>query len=314
MYPFTKPCSYFDSVSKVATLAIAGLVLNASVLLNDAMAGVPLVIGSVEEDVEGERQRYRAFIDYLSKQLASTEVDDVKLTVFTSIDDMAAAINRSQVDIYIDSPVLATIVSRKAEAEPFLRVWKEGVAAYSTVIYAKRSSGLSNLSDLKGKVIAFRKRESTPGHYLPRSYISSTGIPLVELDSPKDPVPAGSIGYVFSHGSRTGLAWVQKGLVAASVMKDSAFEGDDLSSMRLNLSVLGRTDSVPRQVMVRRSDIDPEIVAHLERVLVEMSDNEQGAAALQAMDETLKIDAFPNGAAADMAEVGKMLDAVQGAN
>ena len=97
-------------------------------------------------------------------------------------------------------------------------------------------------------------------------------------------------------------------------MKDSAFEGDDLSSMRPNLSVLGRTESVPRQVMVRRSDIDPEIVAHLERVLVEMSDDEQGAAALQAMDETLKIDAFPNGAAADMAEVGKMLDAVQGAN
>ena len=90
------------------------------------MAGVPLVIGSVEEDVEGERQRYRAFIDYLSKQLTSAEVDDVKLMVFTSIDDMAAAINRSQVDIYIDSPVLATIVSRKAEAEPFLRVWKEG--------------------------------------------------------------------------------------------------------------------------------------------------------------------------------------------
>lgn len=277
----------------------------------DATAGSRLTIGSVEEDVKAERAIFRPFLDYLEVQLAPHGVDEVTLLVETSIQGIGDAFDRGELDLYVDSAVLTAMVARVANAKPFLRSWKEGVSEYSTLIYARANSDVRTLADLQGRVVAFKKRESTPGFFMPRGHFAAAGLPMRQLEEPSMPVPADSIGYVFSHGDQTTLGWVMTGRVAAGVMKNDMLDAEELRGVREQLRVVAETDPMPRQVLMRRGDLDPEMTQALYTVLTEMHMTADGAAALEVLDETAKFDDFPGGGDATFARIWQMLDAVE---
>jgi phosphate/phosphite/phosphonate ABC transporter binding protein len=273
-----------------------------------SQAGTKLVFGTVEEDAKQETQEFAPITAYLEQHLASAGVDEVRVSAHTSIESIAAAIARGQIDLYIDSVILAAIVGRDSGAQPFLRAWKDGEPEYHTLFYARTNSGLTSLDDLRGKVIAFKAPESTPGHLLPRAHLLQQGYRLVELQDPSDPVPSDAIGYVFAHGDRTALAWVMKGTVAAATVKNNFFDDAAMARLRERIAILGETPPVPRQALMLRPGFDPALRARLETVLLEMDQTEVGRTALQTMNKTAKFDHFPGGAEAAFARIRAMLD------
>lgn len=275
-----------------------------------ASAGT-LTLGSVEEDVQAEHAIFRPLQNYLEQQLANQGITDVQLVVETSIADIGAAFDRGEIDLYLDSPVLTAMVARRSNAEPFLRSWKEGVSAYSTVIYVHAESPFHRLEDLRGRVVAFKKRESTPGFFMPRAHIARAGLPMVELAGETDAVADGRIGYVFSHGDETTLGWVMTGRVDAGVMKDDMLDEPELRGVRDQLRVVAETAPMPRQVLTRRADLDPVLVARLHEVLTGMHETAEGAAALEVLDETAKFDDFPGGGMATFEQIWSMLDMLE---
>lgn len=288
--------------------AVAGVLVAASGFA--ASAGT-LTLGSVEEDVEAEHAIFRPLQAYLEQQLAPQGITDVRLMVETSIADIGAAFDRGEIDLYLDSPVLTAMVARMSNAQPFLRSWKEGVSEYSTVIYVREDSPFRRLEDLRGEVVAFKKRESTPGFFMPRAHVALAGIPMVELGSEADAVARDQIGYVFSHGDQTTLGWVMTGRVDAGVMKGDMLEQAELRGVRGQLRVVAETAPMPRQVLSRRADLDPVLVARLHEVLTGMHETADGAAALEVLDETAKFDDFPGGVEATFDLIWSMLDMLE---
>ena len=270
-----------------------------------------LTLGSVEEDVQAERTIFRPLQDYLEDRLAPHGVDEVRLVVETSVVDIGKAFDRGEIDLYLDSPVLTAMVARAANAEPFLRSWKEGVSEYSTIVYVRADSPFRSLAALQGHVLAFKKRESTPGYFMPRAHIAEAGIGMMQLQEPGGAVPADRIGYVFSHGDQTTLGWVMTGRVDAGVMKDDAIEAPELRGVRDRLRVVARTEPMPRQVLARRGDLDPALVEALRDVLTGMHETAAGAAALDVLDQTAKFDSFPGGGEATFTRIWSMLDMLE---
>jgi phosphonate transport system substrate-binding protein len=280
------------------------------------LAGAPassgtLTLGSVEEDVQAEQAIFRPLQDYLEEHLAPYGVDEVRLVVETSIVDIGAAFDRGDLDLYLDSPVLTAMVARAANARPFLRSWKEGVSEYSTIIYVRADSPFRTLDQLRGHVVAFKKRESTPGYFMPRGHLAEAGLATIRLDEPGGAVPADQIGYVFSHGDHTTLGWVMTGRVAAGVMKDDMMDAPELRGVRDRLRVIAETTAMPRQVLARRGDLDAALVDALRDILTGMHATPAGAAALEALDQTAKFDPFPDGGEATFARIWTMLDMLE---
>ncbi len=293
---------------RTAAVATAAVLLSLSAA---SAAAETLTLGSVEEDVQAEQAIFRPLQDYLEARLAAYGVDEVRLVVETSITDIGAAFDRGEIDLYLDSPVLTAMVARFANAQPFLRSWKEGVSEYSTILYVRADSPFTRLDDLLGHVVAFKKRESTPGFFMPRAHIARAGLPMMQLNAPTDPAPGDRIGYTFSHGDQTTLGWVMTGRVSAGVMKNDALQAPELRGVRDQLRVIAETDRMPRQVLARRADLDPTLTAGLQQILTTMHETTDGAAVLEVLDQTAKFDEFPNGGDAAFARIWSMLDMLE---
>jgi ABC-type phosphate/phosphonate transport system substrate-binding protein len=65
--------------------------------------------------------------------------------------------------------------------------------------------------------------------------------------------------------------------------------------IRENLIIIGRTISVPRQIISVRKDLDPKIVKALKEALIKMDKDPEGKGVLTRQQNTTNIDEIPPG-------------------
>lgn len=261
-----------------------------------------LVLGDISDEPTKKIEEYQPLADYLGASL--NQVGEVKIA--PDMATMAQWLASGEVDIYFDSPYPAMIVSNRSNARPILRRWKDGVAEYSSIIFARRDSGLTTIDDLQGHVIAFEEVFSTSGYMLPLAYLTRAGLNVVEKDDALASVATDEIGYVFSEDDRNAIQWVlsQKVVAAASASSDIP---DDL---REQITILLETDPLPRQIVMLSPTIDAETQATIETVLMNLDESEEGQIILEQFEETSQFDQFPQGADNAFAEMRELYELV----
>ena len=296
--------------SRLVLFFCAALALDVASAAEAAPARDTLVIGSVSRSIKEEIETFRPLTDYLRPRLGAAGIRDVRIAVVTSAAEMSRRLASGEVDVYIDSPFVIAQMSRQVGAKPLLRRWKKGVAEYHTLFVVREDSGIRSLDDLRGKVIAFDDPQSSSGHLLPRAMLLERGYRLVEVSDPSAAVPPDAIGYLFSMDDVNTMFWVDHGKVAAGVTSPDFLE---LYRKKPNdrIVVIARSIDIPRQVVAHRGDLDPAVVAELERVLLAMDTAEDGRAALQAFQKTTRFDRFPGGVEASFAAIHAMLDRIE---
>ena len=101
-----------------------------------------------------------------------------------------------------------------------MREWKKGVSSYRGIIIVSKESGISELSNLRGRKIAFEDPGSTSGFLLPYAALVNGGLTLRRVTSPRSTVATGEIGYVFAEEELNIAGWVVRGIVAAGAMSE----------------------------------------------------------------------------------------------
>lgn len=281
----------------------------AAAATQETVASRPLVLGDISDDPVRRIQRAQPLADYLAANLTEQGIEGAVVKVAPDLETMIGWINNGEVDLYFDSLYPAMIISDATGAQPILRRWRNGVAQYHTVFFARQDSGLTSLDDLNGHMIAFDEETSTSGYMVPLAYLIEAGLSPVAKDSATTAVAEDEIGYTFSGGDENSVQWVVSERVSVGVVDNVTYE--ELSEeTRAELVILGQTEDIPRQVVLAGAHLTPEQVAALTTLLTGLDEAEGGAEILDEF-QTNQFDEFPEGVDAAFTRMRELYEVVQ---
>jgi len=273
--------------------------------------GHPIILGDISDDPANIFDEMQPLADYLAARLADEGVTEGQVKVVSSPEEMIAALENGEIDLYFDSVYPATVIGDASKAQPILRRWKDGVEKYHTVIYTTKESDITSVEDLQGHMIAFDEPTSTSGYVLPFVYLVEQGLKPVEKSTPEDKVAPDEVGYVFSSDDDNSLEWLNGGLVSAAATDNITYKKDIPAEMAPNLVVLAETESLPRQIAIARPGLDPDLQAAIIEVLKGADETPEGQAALEAFDDTARFDEFPEGIDQAIKRMRELLEIVR---
>jgi len=256
-------------------------------------SGRALVVGLVSNDLAGARGRAQPLADYLAGGLADQGITAGEVWIASSKEEMAGWLESGEVDLYFDSFYSAAWVCENSGAEPVLRGWQFRTPESHAVIFASRSSGLSSLADLPGRLLVLNSAESTTGFLLPATFLSEKGLALAGKGTADVLVAPAEVGFVFSGSDEATLQMVLSGAAAAGAVDDYYFDLAFPPEATEKLVELARTEKIPRQVVVLRSGLETQLRAALLKTLTTMHETETGQAALEVFQSS-QFEAFPN--------------------
>lgn len=269
-----------------------------------------IVLGDISDEPAETIEGTQPMADYLAARLGEFGITRGEVKIAPDLDTMTQWMADGEVDIYFDSPYPVLVVSERTGAVPVLRRWKYGVSAYHSVFIARKDSGLTSLSDLKGKMVAFEESFSTSGYMLPLSYLIEQDMNPVEKASPETAVAPDETGYVFSTADNTTIQWVVSGKVPIGVIDNVTFDILIPEETRSGLTILAATEDVPRQLVLLRAGMEPELAQAIQTILIGVDESEEGQAVLEAF-LTTEFDEFPEGAEAALARMHTLYELVQ---
>lgn len=251
-----------------------------------------IVVGDISDEPIKTISKTQPFADYLATTLEKFEIGRGEVKVAPDMETMARWLKAGEVDLYMDSPYPALIVSQQSGAKPILRRWKDGIAQYYTVIFARADRGLQSLDDLKGKAIAFEEPFSTSAYLLPLGYLRKAGYQAMEIEPADATLPSDLIGYIFTGEDENTIQWVISGKVAAGAIDSATFERIP-ETTRAQLTILAETETVPRHLVLMTPQMEPQRQEAIAEILVKMDENPEAESILETFDETSQFDRLP---------------------
>lgn len=249
---------------------------------------------TVHDNPREKIEQYLDFVNYVARKLLPTSDIKGRVVVAPTVLHLIRLLNEKKVDFYIGTPYKTFLINEQTGAKLLLRRWKGGVAEYRTFIFARKEGGITRLDELLGKLIAFKDPDSTSGYFLPKAFLVRQGFKLTEKFSFQAIVSPKEIGYLLAHDEENILNWVLVGKVAAGVISDEHLKRFD-EKRRVEIAILAETESVPRDLISVRKDLDPALVHRLKEILLTMHQDEDGRAALKKAEKAAKFDLLPGG-------------------
>ena len=281
-------CKRLPILSLFSLLLVMGLAYRHPLAAEDRV----LIFGRVHDDPVRSIRDRQEFVDYMAKKLAPLGVTGGKIMVVEKMGLLGQALKEGKVDLFHDSVVPSMVLSKWAGSIPILRQWKYGEADYAGIIVVKKNSGIDTLADLKGKIVAFEEPHSTSASVLPRMLLEEKKLKLVEIKSPGTVKPD-AVGYMYGEdGSAMNRLITDRVDAATSLDREVQRLKPEV---RETIKIIGRTISVPRQIISVRKDLDPKILKALKEVLINMEKDPEGQGVLKRQQNTTNIDEIPPG-------------------
>lgn len=250
-------------------------------------AGV-LVLGRVSDDPQAHYDQLKPLLDYVIPRMASVGIHSGRILMAKDPQQMASYLRRGRVDWINETAGNAAMLERRGVAHAFLITQREGAERYHTIFFVRRDSPIQSLHDLAGHSVAFQSPYSTSAYYLPAAQLLGEGQSLELLLSPMDKPAPDRVGYVFARTELNITTWVHKRLVDAGVLSNL----DWINPSRVppafaqDFRVIGRTEDVPRALMLARNGLAPNVEARLREVLLDAAKDPDAGEALHRFMET----------------------------
>ena len=190
-----------------AALGAVTLLILALAVPGPTGADVPEVlrISAIPDENPNELLRiYRPFADYLAKELGMK-------VQFTPVVDYAATVEglaAKKLDLVWYGGFTSVQAVRRTNGTARRLVLRQEDAEFKSVFIARPGSGITGLSDLKGKTFAFGSVSSTSGHLMPRYFLLQAKV-----------APEKDMKQVAFSGAHDATAlWVESGKVDAGAL------------------------------------------------------------------------------------------------
>lgn len=248
----------------------------------DPDAGV-LVLGRISDNPKAHFEELKPLLDYLVPRLREVGIRSGRILMARDLQQMSSYLRRGRVDLINETAGNASVLEDRGVAHTFLISERDGVLRYHTLFFVRQDSPIESLSDLRGHSVAFQSPYSTSAYYLPASHLLAEGESLEPLLSPTDKPARDRVGYLYARTELNITTWVHKRLVDAGVLSNL----DWIDPHRVpraylpDLRIIGRSEDVPRALMLARSGMDPRVEARLRELLLEAANDPAAAVALR---------------------------------
>lgn len=242
-----------------------------------------LVLGRVSDDPKAHYDQLKPLLDYVIPRMATVGIRSGRILMAQDPQQMASYLRRGRVDWINETAAHAAILVRRDVAHSFLITERDGATRYHSVFFVRKDSPVQGFSDLLGHSVAFQNSYSTSAYYLPAVSLLERGLALELLLSPMDKPASDRVGYVFARTELNIATWVHKRLVDVGVMSNL----DWLNPGRMppvfaqDFRVIGRSEDVPRALMLARNGLEPKVEARLREVLLQAAQDPDAGEALR---------------------------------
>jgi phosphonate transport system substrate-binding protein len=268
-----------------------------------------LVVGRVTSTPHKDYPRFGRFAGYLAERLGDLGIDDWRIQFAKDNALMIELLRDGIVDLIPETIFSALLYADQADAELLLREWRDGVATYRSVLFARKSSAIRELADLRGKTIAFEDTGSSTAYFVPRAEIEAAGLSLVELTRPGLRPPPDSVGFVLAGSENNIVTWVHGGLVDAGAFSDLDWQdADDMPSVvKQDLEIFHRSQPFPRSVILVRGGLPDRLRDRIKEVLLAADEDPEGKVMLHEYKSVTKFDELDGDAVAGVAVAREIL-------
>lgn len=195
-------------------------------------------------------------------------------------------------------PPMAYVYAHQRNGDQvILKVVRGGKATYRGEIAVMADSDIHELSDLRGKRVAFPEQTSTSGHYYPAVLLREAGL---DPEADIDPLFTGS------HDSAV-LALVKGSVDAACCYDDARDKLLDMGfpNIMQDTRILAYTADIPADNVAVIKDLDPQLVTKVKDGLLKLASEPDGQRVLK---ELYDVDGLVPGADADYDPVRHMAE------
>lgn len=221
--------------------------------------------------------KWQPFADYMSRQLNQP----VEIVIPRGFGKMKQKISSGEVDFfYINSHVFYRLKQEGKAVAVSQMLNITGKTTSRSEIFVRYDSGIDNITDLKGKNIAFVSPMGAGGYIAPRALLYKSG-----LKSGID------VREEFTKNLSNSIHGVLLGDYNAASMCGVNYR---LMSKKVDtgeLKVIAVSDDYPENVIGARNDLPDELVAEFRHVLLSMTKEPEGKTLLNKM-QSMKIQSF----------------------
>lgn len=215
-----------------------------------------------DENPQELLRKYEPFTTYLSKELGMP----VK---FVPVIDYAATVEglaNKKLDIVWYGGFTSVQAVRRSGGKATRLVMRREDAEFKSVFVTRPDSGITGLSDLRGKTFSFGSVSSTSGHLMPRYFLLKNGI---NPDTDFGQKPA------FSGAHDATALWVEGGKVDAGALNflvwDKLVQNKKVD--RNKVKVFWTTPPYVDYVWTARSELDPSLMERFTVALLKLDYN-----------------------------------------
>lgn len=240
------------------------------VLLAGAQAQEPLILGLPSYVSATELyKRFSPLADYLSKELGRP------VKILSEIDYEAHLINlkNGALDIAFLGPASYVSYTKRFGNIPLLAVFEtNGSKTFKGFIVVRKDSPITELSQLKGKKLAFGDVKSTMGHIVPRYMLLKSGIDLKQLGN-----------HQFLDNQENVALGVLSGNFDAGALREDMYNHYSQEGLR----AVAISEPIPDHLFVARAGLSDDTVRKISRIFFSLKDTAEGRQILSSLQKNL---------------------------
>lgn len=200
----------------------------------------------------------------LKSYLARALNKEIELVVTTDYSSMIEAMRKGHIELAYFGPLSYVLLKQKMDnVEPFAAKLEKGSPTYNAVVIADADTGITTLSDIKGKTMAYGDTASTSSHMIPKEMLQSAG-----LTAGKDYTEQ----FVGAHDAVAKA--VQNGNAQAGGLSKPIFESlVEQGFIDANkVKVIAVSEPYPNYPWTMNSELSPELKEEIKKALYDLKD------------------------------------------
>jgi len=224
-----------------------------------------------EQNVFKQFKRYEPLGKYIEQKTGIK----IKFTILSRYGNIMESFHKKKMDGAFWGSFTGAMAIKKHGIQPVARpVNLDGSSTYRGYIMVRKDSGIKNISDMKGKSVAFVEKATTAGYIFPMAYFKENGIKDIETYF--------SV-YYFTGSHDAAINALLNKKVDIACAKNTVYEilAREDPGIKDKLVIIAKSADVPSNGLGLRKELAYGVKAELKQALLDMHVDPEGKKVLE---------------------------------